>query len=71
MLSTTFQVSWLASGEKAKNIFHNGGYCGHLGFSIGTLLAIFDLQVTPMLPTELQVILVFSSRKEAKSKFSR
>ena len=25
---------------------------GHLGFPIGTSLPIFDLQVTPMLPTE-------------------
>ena len=28
---------------------------GHLGFPIGIILAIFDLQVTPMLPTKYQV----------------
>ena len=28
---------------------------GHLGFPIGTILAIFDLQVTPMLPTKYRV----------------
>ena len=28
---------------------------GHLGFLIGTILAILDLQVIPMLPTNFQV----------------
>ena len=28
---------------------------GHLGFLIGMILAIFDLQVTLMLPTKFQV----------------
>ena len=28
---------------------------GQLGFTIGTILAIFDLQVTPMLPTKFRV----------------
>ena len=27
----------------------------HLGFPIGMILATFDLQVTPMLPTKFQV----------------
>ena len=27
---------------------------GHLGFPIGTILAIFDLQITPMLPTKFK-----------------
>ena len=43
---------------------------GHLGFSIGTILAIFDLQVTPMLPSKFGVIWPFSSREEAKNRFS-
>ena len=29
---------------------------GHLGFANGTILAIFDLQVTPMLPTKSESI---------------
>ena len=36
---------------KLKLDFQDGG---HLGFLIGTILAIFDLQVTPMLPTKYQ-----------------
>ena len=50
-------VNWpdFGSGEEAKNRFSNGGHGGHLGFPIGTILAIFDLQVTLMLPTKYQV----------------
>ena len=43
----------------------------HLGFPIGTILAIFDLQVTPMLPTKFKVNKPFDSGEEAKIKFSR
>ena len=32
--------------------FQDDRHGGHLGFPIGTILAIFDLQVTPMLPTK-------------------
>ena len=42
-----------------------------LGFTIGTILAIFDLQVTPMLPTKFRVNWPFSSGEEAKNRFSR
>ena len=48
MLPTKFRVNWhLRLGEEA-----NGG---HLGFSIRTILDIFDLQVTLMLPIKFQV----------------
>ena len=50
MIPTKFQVNWLFGSEEAKKkkkIF---------GFPIGTILAIFDLQVTPMLPTKFRVI---------------
>ena len=43
----------------------------HLGFLIGTSLAIFDLQLTPMLPTKFQVNKLFGSGEEAKNRFSR
>ena len=33
--------------------FQDGCHGGHLGFPIGMILAIFDLQVTPMLPSFL------------------
>ena len=53
MRPTKFQVNWpFGSGEEAKISFPR---CGHLVFPIGTILAIFDLQVTLMLPTKSQV----------------
>ena len=38
---------------------------------IGMILAIFDLQVTQMLPTKFRVNWPFSSGEEAKNRFSR
>ena len=40
-----------------------------LGF--GMILAIFDLQITPILPTKFQVNGPFSSEEERKNKFLR
>ena len=51
-------------------IKQDGGHGGLLGFPIGTILAIFDLQVTLMLPTKFKVNKPFDSR-EAKNRFSR
>ena len=44
---------------------------GHLGFLIGTILAIFYLQVTLMLPNKFGGNWPFSSGEEAKNKLSR
>ena len=44
---------------------------GHLGFLIRTILAIFDVQVTPMLPPNFQVNWPLGSWVEAKNRFSR
>ena len=58
MLPTKFQVNWpFCSGDEAKNIF-----------AIGTVLTIFDLQVTPILPTKFRQ-LAFRFRKRNKTKF--
>ena len=57
--------------KKQKIDFQDGGHGGHLGFPIGTILAIFDLQVTPMLPSKFGVNWPFSSGEEAKNRFSR
>ena len=54
--------------KKRKLDFQDGG---HLGFPIGTILAIFDLQVTPMLPSKFGVNWPFGSGEEAKNRFSR
>ena len=43
---------------------------GQLWFTIGTILAIFDLRVTPRLPTKFRVNWPFVS-EEAKNRFSR
>ena len=53
---------------KQKIDFQDGG---HLRFSIGTILAIFYLQVTPMLPSKFGVNWPFGSGEEAKNRFSR
>ena len=50
---------------KIKIDFQDGNWGDHLGFPIGKILAIYDLQVTSMLPTklvvfDLQVTLVLS-----------
>ena len=44
---------------------------GQLGFTIGTILAIFDLRVIPMFPTKFRVNWSFGSGEEAKNRFSR
>ena len=62
----------LSVREKKRKInFQDGYHGGQLGFPIGTILSIFDLQVTPMLATKFQVSGTFKSGEEAKNKFSR
>ena len=58
---------------KRKIVFKDGCHGGHLGFLIGMILAIFDLQVTQMLPSkfELNWPLIFGSGEEAKNILSR
>ena len=56
MLPTKFRVNWLWVYEKKRKIdFQDGRHDGHLGFPIGMILAIFDLQVTPMFPTKFGI----------------
>ena len=50
MLPSKFGLS--VQEKKRKIDFQDGGHGGHLGFPIGMILAIFDLQVTLILPTE-------------------
>ena len=68
-LSTSHpDVSYLVSSQLA---FAFRRRSGHLGFPISTILAVFDLQVTPMLPTKFGVNWPFGSEEEAKNIFSR
>ena len=56
MLPTMFGVNCpFGSGEEAKIDFQDGSHGGNLGFPIRTILAIFDLQVTLMLPIKYRV----------------
>ena len=48
-------VGFLVQKKKRKVDFQFRRHDGHLGFSVGTILTVFDLQVTPMFPTELQI----------------
>ena len=49
--------------------FQDGCHGGHLGFPIGTILAVFDLQVTPILLSKFGVNWPFGSGEEAKIDF--
>ena len=61
----------LSIQEKKFTIDFQDGNCGgHLIFPIGTILAIFDLQVTSMTLTKFQVNWPFGSGDDAKNKFS-
>ena len=58
-------VGFSVQEKKRKIDFQDGG---HLGFPIGMIWAIFDLQVTLMLPTKFQVNWPFGSGGEAKNR---
>ena len=64
-------IGLLVQEKERKIDFPDSGHGGYLGFRIGTILAIFDLQVTPMFPTKFQVNSPFGSGEEAKNRFRR
>ena len=64
-------ASYLLVHEKKRKIDFQDGHLGsHLGYQIRKILAIFDLQVSLMLPTKFRVNWPFGS-EEAKDRFSR
>ena len=68
----SFESTGLSVQEKRRKIdFQDGCHGGHLGYPIGTILAIFDLQVTPMSPTKFGVNWPYGAGEEAKYRFSR
>ena len=57
--------------KKFKIEFQDGGPSSQLGFLIRPVLAIFDLQATPILPTNFPVNWPFGSEEEVQNRFSR
>ena len=56
MLPTNFEsTDPLVQEKKRRKEFQDGRHGGDFGFAIETILAIFDLQVIPMLPTKFRV----------------
>ena len=52
--------------KKEKIDFQDDSHRGHLAFPIITIFTIFDLQVSLMLPTKIQVNWPFSSKERSK-----
>ena len=61
-----FGFQFRRRSEKKKD-FQDGPHGSHPGFPIGTILAIFALPVTVMLPTKFEVNWPLRSREEAKN----
>ena len=57
------------SKKKKKKEFQDGHHDGDFGFLIGKILSVFDLQVTPMLPTKFRVNWPSVQEKKRKKDF--
>ena len=55
ILPTKSRVKWPSVQKKCKINFQDGDHGGHFGFPIGTILAIVDLQVIPILLIRFRV----------------
>ena len=64
-------IGLLVQEKKQKIDFQDSCHGGHLGFPMGTILAFFDLFLTPMLPTMFGVNWLLGSGEEAKNRLSR
>ena len=64
---TSFESVGLSAQEKQFKIyFQDDGCDGHLGILIRTILAIFDLQVTRILPTNSSQLAFWFRRRNSK-----
>ena len=68
ILASLESIGFSVQEKMRKTGFQDGG---HLGFPIGTILAIFDLEITLMLPSKFGVNWPFNSGEEGKNRFSR
>ena len=67
LMLPSFESIGLSVQEKKRKIdFQDGVHGGRHGYLIRLILAIFYLQVTPMLPTKFRVSWPFGSGAEAK-----
>ena len=71
LLASLESIGLLVQEKKLNIDFQDRGHGGHLGFRIRMILAIFDLQVTQMLPTKLWVNWLLGLGEEAKYRLSR
>ena len=67
LLTSIKSVGLLGQLKSFKFDFQDGLRGGHFGFPNGTILTIFDLQVTPRLPTKFQVKWPFGSGEEVQT----
>ena len=66
----SFKSTGLLVQEKKRKIdFQDGGHAGHPEFPISMILAIFDLQVTPMLPSKFESTGLSVQEKKRKIDF--
>ena len=68
-LSSFKSINLLVQEKKRKIDFQDGRHGGHLGFRIGMILNIFNLQVIPMVPVEFHVHCSFGLGEQAKNIF--
>ena len=68
---STRQFDLSVQEKRFKIHFQDEGCGGHLGSLIGTILAIFDLQVTPIFPTKFPAKWPSSSGEEFQKRFAR
>ena len=69
---TSFKsISLLVKEKKFKTNFQDGSCGSHVGFLIITILAIFALQIIPLLPTKFPVNWPFRSAEEVHNRFAR
>ena len=64
-------IGLLVQEQKFKIDFQNGSHVGRIRFPIWTLLAIFDLQVTSILPMKFQVHWPFCWGEKNQNRFSK
>ena len=71
ILPIKFQVNWPYCSKKFKIDFQACDSGRHTGFPIRTNLAIFDLQVTQILPTMFRINWPLGPGEEVKNRFLR